>query len=68
MPGKSGAFKGFNVFSSPLGSWSLPDWHNVVTMQCKDDHRWCDKEVRLEVSQGLGESSAVVFVGGDVGS
>jgi hypothetical protein len=67
MPGRSGAFEGSNHFGSPLGTWGLPDWHQVATMQCKDDRRWCAKDVRFEVSRGLGESSAVVFVGGDVG-
>ena len=65
--GKSGAFAGSNNFTSPLGWWALPDWHQIVAMLCKDDKRWCAKDVRLEVSRGLGESAAVVFVGGDVG-
>ena len=69
-PGKSGAFEGSSGFRSAhaMGTtWGLPDWEGVIDRQCKSDTTWCMKDVRFEVSQGLGEPSAVVFVGGDVG-
>lgn len=68
-PGKSGAFEGSSSFRSAfrMGSWGLPDWEGVIDRQCKKDTVWCSKDVRFEVSQGLGEASPVVFVGGDVG-
>jgi hypothetical protein len=67
-PGKSAAFEGSSSFRAPLGggTWGLPDWEDVIGRRCKSDTIWCFKGVRLEVSQGLGEGSPVVFVGGDV--
>jgi hypothetical protein len=68
-PGKSGAFEGSSSFRSPFSRdpWSLPDWDGVIDRQCQADTVWCGKDVRLEVSQGRGETAPVVFVGGDVG-
>jgi hypothetical protein len=67
--GKSGAFEGSSSFRFPGGGidWGMPDWHGFVDRQCKAEAVWCGKTVRLEVSQGVGESSPTVFVGGDVG-
>lgn len=68
-PGKSAAFEGSSSFRGPGGgqSWGMPDWHGVVDRQCKQDSVWCFKSVRFEVSQGAGEPTSTVFVGGDVG-
>jgi len=68
-PGRSAAFKGLSSFKSPLGggTWGMPDWEGFVDRKCKDDEQlWCDKRVRLEVSQGRGEAAPTAFVAGDL--
>lgn len=72
-PGKSGAFEGLSSLKDPFSkskgnpayrTWGMQDWYEFVNVQCKQDSVWCAKHVRLEVSQGMGETAPTIFVAG----
>jgi len=66
VPGRSGAFEGLS--SVQLFYWRgfrLGEWDDFAKRQCKpSDGVFCAKRIRFEVSQGEGESSPTVFLGG----
>jgi hypothetical protein len=65
-PGKSAAFEGtsFVKLASNIGTWSMPDFGNIVKRDCKPTEVFCSRTIRLEVSQGIGESAPTMYVGG----
>ncbi|MBL9021293.1 MAG: hypothetical protein JNL21_03800, partial [Myxococcales bacterium] len=66
-PGKSGAFEvSLGPISQSAGGWGLPSWYELVETQCRQDEAFCFNRVRLEVSQGLGESTPTAFLGGSL--
>ena len=65
-PGKTAAFEAtLGEISSGVGGWSMPNWYEFVKTQCAIEKTFCFNQVRLEVSQGQGESSPTAFLGGD---
>ncbi len=65
-PGKSAAFEAtLGEISSGVGGWGMPNWYAFVKAQCQIEKTFCFTKVRLEVSQGTGESTPTAFLGGD---
>lgn len=65
--GTSAAFEATlgTMSSSVIGGWGMPSWYELVKAQCAVDKTFCFNDVRLEVSQGKGESAPTAFLGGD---